>query len=71
MRYRLTLVAVTILLLSNIPVFAKGPSGASADDAYWVDYWAKPRVVLYGPEEEAFNRNVHKIPFAHDGFDHA
>src|ERR1700751_2945555 len=72
MKCRLVLVAVTMLLLTSIPLFAKkDPSGASADVAYWVDYWAKPRVVLYGPEEEAFNQNVHKITFAHDGFDHA
>ena len=70
MNCRLVLVAATMLLLTSIPLFAK-PSGAPADDAYWVDYWAKPRVVLYGPEEEAFYQNVHKITFAHDLFDHA
>ena len=71
MRYRLTLVAVTMALLSSISLFAKGALAAPTDDAYWVDYWGKPKVVLYGPEEEAFNQNVHKITFAHDGFDHA
>ena len=64
MKCRLVLIAVTTLLMTSV-------AGASADDAYWVDYWGKPRVVLYGPEEEAFNQNVHKITFAHDGFDHA
>jgi len=68
MKCRLVLVAVTVLLSNSIPLLA---SEASADDAYWVDYWGKPRVVLYGPEEAAFNQNVHKITFAHDGFDHA
>ena len=71
MKRRFVLVAVTMLLLTSIPLLAKGPSEASADHAYWVDYWGKPRVVLYGPEEEDFNQNVHKITFAHDGFDHA
>jgi outer membrane protein OmpA-like peptidoglycan-associated protein len=71
MKCRLVLVAAT-MLLTSIPLFAKmGPSGGSPDDAYWVDYWGKPKVVLYGPDEEAFNQNVHKITFAHDGFDHA
>ena len=71
MKCRLVLVAVTMLLLTSIPLFAKkDPSGASADVAYWIDYWGKPRVVLYGPEEEAFNQNVHEIMFPwndHDG----
>ena len=51
MKCRLVLVAVTMLLLTSIPLLAK-PAGASADDAYWVDYWAKPRVVLYGPRRK-------------------
>jgi outer membrane protein OmpA-like peptidoglycan-associated protein len=72
MKFRLVLVAVTTLLLTSIPLFAKnGSSGASSSDAFWVDYWAKPKVVLYGPEEAAFNQNIHKITFAHDRFDHA
>jgi outer membrane protein OmpA-like peptidoglycan-associated protein len=71
MKGRLVLVAVTMLLVTSISLFAKGPSGASADAAYWVAYWAKPRVVLYGPEEQAFNENMHEITFAHDRFDHA
>src|SRR5215471_11811903 len=71
MKFRLALVAVTMLLVTRIPLFANGPSGQSADDAYWVVYWAKPRVVLFGPEEQAFNENMHEIRFAHDRFDHA
>ena len=64
MKCRLVLVAVTMLLLTSIHAI-------SADDAFWVDYWGKPRVALYGPEEVAFNQNIHKITFAHDRFDHA
>jgi len=25
-----------------------------------VAYWGRPRVALFGPEEEAFNKNVHE-----------
>ena len=71
MKYRLVLVAVTMLLVTGIPIIAEGPSGESSGPAYWVDYWAKPRIVLYGPEEQAFNENVHEVTFAHDRFDHA
>jgi outer membrane protein OmpA-like peptidoglycan-associated protein len=63
MKCRLVLVAVTMLFLTNIPL--------SADDAFWIDHWGKPRVALYGPEQEAFNQNVRNVTFAHDRFDHA
>ena len=70
MKCRLILVAVTVLLVTSIPLFAKGPSGASVSAADWVAYWSKPRVILFGPEEQAFYENVHEITFAHDRFDH-
>jgi outer membrane protein OmpA-like peptidoglycan-associated protein len=71
MRCRLALFAVTMLLVTSIPLFAKGSSGASTDEAYWVEYWSKPPVALYGSAEEAFYQNMHEIRFAHDRFDHA
>jgi outer membrane protein OmpA-like peptidoglycan-associated protein len=71
MKCRLVLLAVAMLLLTSVPSFARAPSGAAADDAFWVAYWAKPKLALYGPDEQAFNENVHKITFAHDRFDHA
>jgi outer membrane protein OmpA-like peptidoglycan-associated protein len=72
MKCRLVLVGVAVLLLvTSVPVFAKGGSGARGDDAFWVAYWAKPKVAPYGPEQQAFNENVHQITFAHDRFDHA
>ena len=71
MKHRLALVVVTIFLVTGIPLFAKGPSGTSADPADWVAYWSKPRVILFGPEEQAFYENMREITFAHDRFDHA
>ena len=71
MKCRLVLVAVAMLLVSTIPLFAKGPSGTSSGDAFWVDFWAKPRVNLNGPDELAFYQNVREVAFAHDRFDHA
>ena len=70
MKCRLVLVAVAMLLGTSIPLFAAGPSEASSD-AFWVAYWAKPRLILFGPEELAFYENVHEVTFAHDRFDHA
>jgi outer membrane protein OmpA-like peptidoglycan-associated protein len=71
MKYRLVLVAVTMLFVGCIPLVAKGASAAPGDDAFWVAYWAQPKLALYGPENQAFNENMHKITFAHDRFDHA
>jgi peptidoglycan-associated lipoprotein len=71
MNCRRVLVGVMVFLVANVPLFAKAASGASADDAFWVAYWAKPEVAPYGPEQQAFNENVHLITFAHDRFDHA
>lgn len=71
MKCQLVLVGAAMLLVSGTPLLANGPSGAFGDDAFWVAYWAKPEVALYGPENEAFNANVHQITFAHDRFDHA
>ena len=71
MNCRRVLVGVMVFLVANVPLFAKAASGASADDAFWVAYWAKPEVAPYGPEQQAFNENVHLITFSHDRFDHA
>ena len=71
MKCRVGLVAVTMLLLTSMPLFAKTLTGVSADYAFWVDFWAKPKLALSGPPEQAFNENVHEVKFAHDRFDHA
>ena len=80
MKCRLVFVMISILFLTSIEILAQqGSSGAStpvafseapADVAFWVAYWGKPRVALFGPEQEAFNQNVHEIMFPwndHDG----
>ena len=79
MKCRFVLVAVTLMLFASITLFAqRGTSRAvgdavfteaPADVAFWVAYWGKPRVVLFGPEEEAFNTNVHPVEFPWDSDD--
>src|ERR1700739_1091909 len=71
MKCRLPLVAVTMLLVTGIPLFAMGPAAEYVAPAGWVACWAKPRVILFGPEEQAFYQNMHEVTFAHDRFDHA
>jgi hypothetical protein len=79
MKCRLVFVVITMLFLTSIEIFAQqGTSAASSDVAFseastdvafWVAYWGKPRVVLFGPEEEAFHKNVHEIMFPWNVYD--
>jgi outer membrane protein OmpA-like peptidoglycan-associated protein len=64
MKCRLILAETALLLLTSAGMLAQqGPLESSADVAYWVAYWPQPRVVLFGPEERAFNQNLHEIMF--------
>jgi outer membrane protein OmpA-like peptidoglycan-associated protein len=64
---------ITTLLLTGIKLSAQQDSSKASTDvvfseppsdvAFWVAYWGKPRVALFGPEEEAFNQNVHELTF--------
>ena len=61
MRCRVTFAVIMMLLLTSTGIFAQqGATESSADVAFWVGHWAQPRVVLFGPEEEAFNNNVQR-----------
>jgi outer membrane protein OmpA-like peptidoglycan-associated protein len=75
MKCRLVLIVITVLLWPSVGLFAQeGTSDASAPQAsaeevaYWVAYWAKPRVV-FGPEEQAFNSNMHEVVFPNNNYD--
>ncbi len=46
-----------------------GATGASSDDAFWVSFWGQPRVILYGPEEQAFYQNLKEVMFARNEYD--
>jgi outer membrane protein OmpA-like peptidoglycan-associated protein len=71
MKSRLGFVVITVLFLTNMQVFAQlgaAPadvafSESSTDVAFWVAYWGKPRVVLFGDAEQAFNTNVQPVVF--------
>jgi outer membrane protein OmpA-like peptidoglycan-associated protein len=63
-KFRLAFAVLAILLFTATGVFAQQEAQeSSADVAFWVGHWAQPRVVLFGPEEQAFNDNVHEILF--------
>jgi outer membrane protein OmpA-like peptidoglycan-associated protein len=56
-------VSVTLLLLASNAMFAQQGTPQSSTDAFWVAYWAHPRVALFGSEQEAFNNNMREIMF--------
>ena len=64
MKCCLALSLFAMLLLTGTGTFAQqGSIESPSDVAFWVAYWGRPRVVLFGPEEEAFNNNVREIMF--------
>jgi outer membrane protein OmpA-like peptidoglycan-associated protein len=75
MKCRLVLVVIAILLLPSIRISAQQATSdvatpdASQIIAYWVAYWAKPKVLLFGPPEEAFNSSVHEVLFPNNVYD--
>ncbi len=81
MKCRTLLIAATMFAFISTEMFAQKANAttstevafleAPSDVAFWVDYWGKPRVALFGPEQQAFNENVHEIMFAWDDHDDA
>ena len=41
-------------------------ASALSGNAFWVHYWAQPRVILYGTEEKAFYQNMKVVMFPWD-----
>jgi outer membrane protein OmpA-like peptidoglycan-associated protein len=67
MKCHLVLIVATMFLLASPGIFAQQASANSSDDVgYWVAYWGRPRVALFGPEEQAFNESMHEVMFARD-----
>jgi outer membrane protein OmpA-like peptidoglycan-associated protein len=64
MKSRLFFAVIALVLLTNTGLFAQDDAmESSADVAFWVAYWAHPRVALFGPEQQAFNENMQEILF--------
>jgi outer membrane protein OmpA-like peptidoglycan-associated protein len=69
MRCHIIFTFVTVLLFTGTAAFTQqGVSGASKDDAFWVANWGSPRV-SFGPEEEAFYKNMKDVMFPWNNHD--
>src|ERR1700756_2564450 len=63
MRCHIVFTLATVLLFTATAAFTQqGVSVGSKDDAFWVAYWAQPKVV-FSPEEEAFYKNMKEVMF--------
>jgi hypothetical protein len=68
MRYRLAFTIAATLLFSSVTMLAQATS-SSGGAAFWVAYWAGPRVILFGPEEDAFYKNMKDVMFLRNDYD--
>ena len=75
MKCRVVLAVIAMLFLPSLKISAQqATSETSTPDAsqivaYWVAYWAKPQVILFGPSEEDFNNSVHGVLFPNNVYD--
>ena len=56
-------------LVSTWTIGQPDRSTSSADVAFWVAYWAQPRVIMYGPYEESVDQNMRELIFPWNGHD--
>lgn len=68
MRYRFAFIVAATLLFSSSTMLAQVTS-ASDGSAFWVSYWAAPPVILFGPEQEAFYKNMKDVMFLRNDYD--
>jgi hypothetical protein len=60
------------LLFALLVVLATTQTGAAnpvPDDAFWVSHWAQAKIILHGPDEEAFYQNLKVVMFVRNEYD--
>src|SRR5262244_193378 len=64
MSRHITFIAAMVLLTGTAVLAQSDSTSASSwNAAFWVDHWSRPRVILFGPDEEAFNSNMQPVLF--------
>jgi hypothetical protein len=57
MKWCLFFISAAMLLLASSRIFAQqAASESSAGVAFWVVYWGRPEAIMFGPEQEDFNK---------------
>jgi peptidoglycan-associated lipoprotein len=68
MSRRIVFVAAIVLFMST-GVFAQSAEESSQDIAYWVDFWSRPPVFVFGPQQEEFFKNMPPVLFPYNDHD--
>jgi outer membrane protein OmpA-like peptidoglycan-associated protein len=63
------LIGIVVLCFSSGIFAQEGSVSSSANTKFWVNYWAQPRIALFGPAEEEFNKNLQIVYFPWDDHD--
>jgi len=67
---RLILHVLTSVLFAGTALLAQtGSESSLTDAAFWVGHWSQPPVILFGPEEEDFYKNMQVILFPYNDHD--
>ena len=67
--HRQTLLTLVFIILFSRAMFAQQAELDEPTVAYWVHYWSQPPVILFGPEEEDFYKNMQVVLFPYDNHD--
>lgn len=55
---------IPFALLFGLATTQTGAGKPVPDDAFWVSHWAQAKIILNGPDEEAFYQNLRPVMFA-------
>ena len=70
MRLHKVLLVFAMLFLASTALRAQeGAANSSSDDSFWVNYWAQPKIILFGQEEDDFYKNTQSIVFPWNDFE--
>ena len=67
--HRQTPLILVFIILFSRAMFAQQAELDEPTVAYWVHYWSLPPVILFGPEEEDFYKNMRVVLFPYDNHD--
>ena len=63
-------IVLTIVLFTGAAALAQeGSTHPTTNVGFWVDHWSRPPVILFGPDEEAFYKNMQVILFPFNDHD--